>query len=105
MQIDFEQSGGFANIAFRFSADLGELPEETATELRRLVEASGILAAAPPSAEATPAGLTYRVRVSDGPRNWSWNGTDATMTEALSPLIDRLSELAVEAAKQRGKQQ
>ena len=49
-----------------------------------------------------PAGLIYTFRVSDGPRIASWNGTDTTMPEALAPLIDRLSELAVEAAKQRG---
>lgn len=34
MHVDFEQSGGFANITFGFRADLNELPEETAKELR-----------------------------------------------------------------------
>ena len=101
MHVDFEQSGGFANITFSFGADLDELPEETAKELRRLVEASGFLEGKQSSSEVTPAGLAYHLRVSDGPRTGLWKGTDATMPEQLAPLIDLLSELAVEAAKQR----
>jgi hypothetical protein len=100
MRIDFEQSGGFANVAFRLNLELETLSAADATELRDLVAASGILEGGI-AEEKGGGGLAYRLRLSDGPRTASWTGTDATLPEALAPLIDRLSELAVEAAKEQ----
>jgi hypothetical protein len=100
MRIDFEQSGGFANATFRLKLDLETVSGEDATELRYLVAASGILEGGIVDAKGG-GGLSYRLRVSDGPKTGSWNGTDGTLPEALAPLIDRLSELSVEAAKQQ----
>jgi hypothetical protein len=101
MRIDFEQSGGFANVAFRLSLDLETLSATDAAALRDLVAASGVLEGGIADAKGGGGGLAYRLRLSDGPRTASWTGTDATLPEALAPLIDRLSELAVEAAKKR----
>ena len=102
MRIDFEQSGGFANITFDFHAEVEDLPEKTANELRGLIDGSGVLSGAPPEPSGTPAGLTYRLRVSDGPRTVSWQGTDGTLPDRIGPLIDCLSQLAVQARKDRG---
>ena len=101
MRIDFEQSGGFANATFRLNLDLETLSAADAAELRDLVAASGILEGGIADAKGGGGGLAYRLRLSDGPRTASWSGTDATLPEALAPLIDRLSELAVEATKKR----
>ena len=101
MRIDFEQSGGFANITFGFHAEVDELSQEDTEELRDLVAASGILKGGLPEPKAGGSGLSYLLRLSEGPRIASWTGTDTTMPEALAPLIDRLSELAVQAAKER----
>lgn len=99
MRIDFEQSGGFANVAFRLNLDLETVSAEDATQLRELVAASGILDGEPAETKGGGGALAYRLRVSDGPRTGSWSGTDATLPEALAPLVDRLGELAVQTAK------
>ena len=101
MRIDFEQSGGFANVAFRLNLELETLSAADAAELRDLVAASGILEGGIADAKGGGGGLAYRLRLSEGPGTASWSGTDATLPEALAPLIDRLSELAVEATKKR----
>lgn len=101
MRIDFEQSGGFANATFRYSADLEALPPGLAKELRELIEAARLPAAPPPSSPGVADALSYRLRVVDGPDIAAWQGSDTDMPESLAPLIDRLAELAVEEAKRR----
>ena len=41
MQIQFERTGGFANIRFAGNFDLDSMPEETASPLKQLLEAGG----------------------------------------------------------------
>ncbi len=42
MNIDFECSGGFANLSLKYHADTQQLPLKIKEEILRLVESSGI---------------------------------------------------------------
>ena len=99
MRIDFEQSGGFANVTFRLNVQLEALSPEVVTELLVLVAASGILEGWLAETKSGSIGLVYRLRLSEGPRTASWTGTDGNLPEAFAPLVDRLTELTVQDAK------
>jgi len=59
MRIDFECSGGYANIRLAYHVDTDELPQEVANEILELVESSGIFdlqqSEVAPTSEGPPA--------------------------------------------------
>lgn len=100
MRIDFESSGGFANLQLRYSVDTAELPSELARELTDLVRRSGFFSMeSPPDSGGIP-GLrdvfSYRLAIADGTQQKSITCNDMTALVPLRPLLSRLRKLALE---------
>lgn len=106
MRIDFEFSGGYANLRFEYHANTDELPEEVAKELLGLVESSGIFEIQQSEVATTSAGppdvFFYRLSLYDAGRRISLSFNDVTAPVALHPLLALLRKLAIEQA---GKEQ
>ena len=100
MHIDFECSGGYANLHLAYRGDTEELPQELAEELERLVEASAFFelqeSAAAPKAPGPPDVFTYRLSLREGSRQKSLSLTDVTAPASLHPLLALLRKLAIE---------
>jgi len=78
MHIDYECSGGYANIRLEYHTNTDELPQEVANELLSLVETS------------------YRLSLYEGTWKKSLYLNDVTAPATLQPLLARLQELAWE---------
>jgi hypothetical protein len=100
MIIDFERSGGYANLRLRYRANTDELPLGVANDLRQLVDRSGILSLKPadlaPPSHDPPGAMRYRVAISQEGAVHSVELSDITVPPALRPLLTRLQELALE---------
>jgi hypothetical protein len=100
MIIDFECSGGYANLRLRYRANVEELPPAVAAELSQLVEKTDIMnlkaAELAPKSPGPPDAMHYRVTISQGGMVQSVEMSDITAPPALRPLLVRLQELAVE---------
>lgn len=99
MFIEFECSGGYANLRLRYRANMEELPPEVAADLRQLVERTGIMglnaAEFAPKSPGPPDVLRYRITISQAGTVQSLDMSDITAPPALRPLLARLQELAV----------
>ena len=99
MRIDFECSGGYANLRLDYHANTDELPEDLRKELLTLVESSGFLDLeedeVTPRKPGPPDVFSYLLSVSGGPRDKTLSFTDVTVPAELHPLLRRLRELAV----------
>jgi hypothetical protein len=106
MRIDFECSGGFANLRLTYHVDTDELPQEFAEEILRLVESSGFFDIQPSEVAPTSAGppdvFFYRLSLSQGSRKQSLSCNDVTAPAALHPLLALLRKLALNQ-KRKGK--
>jgi hypothetical protein len=104
MIIDFECSGGFANLRWRYRVNTDELGPEEAADLRQLVERTGIMglkaAELAPKSPGPPDVMQYRITISHMGTLQSLEINDITAPPALRPLLTRLQELA---AEQKGK--
>lgn len=100
MHIDFECSGGFANLRLTYRADTAELPQELCSELFGLVEGSGIFelqeSDVAPQSPGPPDVFFYRLSLAEGGRKTSLSFNDVTAPAQLHPLLARLRELALE---------
>lgn len=101
MQIDFASSGGFANIELTYRADTDTLPEEQARELERLVETSGVFELEqedtdPHVAVGRADVISYRLTLSDGPRQTTLWVNDVTAPASMRPLLAELRKLAID---------
>lgn len=100
MRIDFECSGGYANIKLTYHGNTDELPQEVANEVLRLVESSGIFDLQQSEVEPTSAGppdvLFYRLSLYEENRRKSLYFNDVTAPATLQPLLALLRELAWE---------
>ena len=100
MIIDFECSGGYANLRLRYRMNTDELPPEVAADLRQLVERTGIMglkaAELAPKSPGPPDVMQYRIIISQAGALQSLEMSDITAPPALRPLLARLQELAVE---------
>ena len=100
MIIDFECSGGYANLRLHYRANVEELPPEVAADLRQLIERTGIMGLKPaelaPKSPGPPDALRYRITISQAGAVQSLEMSDITAPSALRPLLARLQELAVE---------
>lgn len=98
MIIDFQCSGGYANLRLRYRANLEELPPEVAGELRQLVDRSGIMnlkaADLAPRSPGAPDAMQYRITISGEGALQSLEMSDVTVPPALRQLLVRLQELA-----------
>jgi hypothetical protein len=105
MQIEFASSGGFANLQLAYRGDTNSLPEQQAKELARLVESSGVFDLQPDDINTNAAigradVISYRLTLSDGPRQTTLWMNDVTAPASLRPLLAHLRKLAIKEKKQ-----
>jgi hypothetical protein len=100
MHIDFESSGGYANINLAYHGNTEELPPEVANKLIELVESSKIFDIkqneVAPSSFGPPDVLYYKLTIYEGNKRTSLSFNDTTSPESLRPLLTFLQELAWE---------
>lgn len=100
MRIDFQSSGGFANLRLAYSVDTRTLRPGEASELESLVQQSNIMEMQQNQVAAASAGppdvMTYRLELQEGDRHQSLTVTDVTAPPSLQPLLSRLRDLALE---------
>ena len=100
MRIDFECSGGFANLRLAYRADTDTLSQELAGELAQLVNSSGFFeldqASLASKAAGPPDVFFYRLSISAGNRQQTLSFNDVTAPVALHPLLALLRRLAVD---------
>lgn len=99
MRIDFECSGGFANLNLKYHADTDKLPQELAQELLSLVENASIFDLqhneVVPRLGGPPDVFFYRLLLQDGSRKISMSFNDVTAPATLQPLLALLRKLAL----------
>ena len=104
MDIEFEFSGGYANVNLAYHGDTDKLPPEIASKLLRLIESSGVLELQQSEIASTNTGPTdefyYKLMLYDGNKKKSFSFNDVTAPKELRPLLDFLQELAWEQARQ-----
>lgn len=101
MLVDFEFSGGFANLRFNYHTNTDTLPKDQADEILGLVESSGFFdlrqaGIAPAAMGRSPDSVQYRLSLSDGIRQNNLIFDDETAPASLHPLLGLLQKLAVE---------
>ena len=100
MRIDYECSGGYANIRLEYHTNTDELPQELANELLSLVETSKVFDLqqneVAPGSEGPPDVFFYRLSLYEGTLKKSLYLNDVTAPATLQPLLARLQELAWE---------
>ena len=101
MQIDFASSGGFANLQLNYRADTSTMPEDQVEELERLVETSGVLDLEQNDVNSNTAVgradvISYRITLSDGPKQTTLWMNDVTAPASVRPLLAYLRKLALE---------
>ena len=106
MHIDFESSGGYANITTTYHGNTDELPAEVANKLINLVESSKVFelqeSQVAPSSSGPPDVLYYKLTIYEGNKRISLSFNDITAPDSLQPLLTFLQELAWEQI-QKGK--
>jgi hypothetical protein len=100
MRIDFQSSGGFANLRLAYSVDTRTLRPGEASELESLVQQSNVMEMQQNQVAAANTGppdvMTYRLELQEGDRHQSLTVTDLTAPPSLQPLLSRLRDLALE---------
>ncbi|HEX6305140.1 MAG TPA: protealysin inhibitor emfourin [Anaerolineales bacterium] len=104
MKIDFESSGGFANLMLEYRANTEDLPAELGEELRDLVESAGVFDIRAEEVAPTQAGqpdvIQYQLSVTEGSRQTTITCNDVTAPPSLRPLLSRLRELAIQQRRE-----
>lgn len=98
MQIDFQMSGGFANIRKIFTKNTDDLSSELRSELLDLIDKSGILDLKQEdlmSTKSIPDAFNYKISLSDKSKKTTIVLNDLSITKNLRPLIERLKILAI----------
>ena len=101
MRIDFESSGGLANLQLNYHVDTDKLPQEQANELLTLVKSSGVFNLQqsdikPKTTGGPPDVFSYRLSLSDGVRQKTLSFNDVTAPVSSQPLLAFLRKLALE---------
>lgn len=100
MHIDFESSGGYANIKLKYHGNTNELPKEVANKLIQLMEDSRIFDLREneiaPGLSSPPDLLHYKLTIHDGNKRISLSFNDTTIPGSLHPLLTFLQEIARE---------
>jgi len=102
MHIEFETSGGYANINLAYRGDTDKLPSEVASKLLGLIESSGVFelqqSEIAPSSAGPPDAFLYKLTLYGGGKKKSLSFNDATVPGQLKPLLELLQEPAWEQA-------
>lgn len=106
MHIDFEGSGGFANLQLNYHVDTDALSKEQMEHLLKLVESSGFFDLQQSDVASEPHGgspdvFVYRLSMSEGGRQNELTFSDATAPASLQPLLALLQKLALEQRAKR----
>jgi len=103
MHVDFESSGGYANIKTTYHGNTEELSEKTANELKNLVESSRVFdlqqSDVAPSSSGPPDVLNYKLTISEGNKRASLYFNDITAPNSLRLLLTFLQDLAWKQAR------
>lgn len=97
MKIEFSRTGGFAAPALRqhLEIDTDDLPSQKARDLIELVREANINNPQPAAnSYLAPDAFRYRITVTEGDVTHTAAASDADASDALSRLIDWLSERA-----------
>jgi hypothetical protein len=104
MWIDFECTGGFANLRLAFKGHTDELPQEQANEIRELVKGSGYFeiraSDVAPAANGPPDVFHYKISLSDGTRKNALSLNDVSAPVDLHPLLAKFRTLAMDRQRQ-----
>jgi hypothetical protein len=99
MRIDFECSGGFANLRLSYHGHTDELPQVQAEEIKQLVIRSGYFDIQPgdlkPTGKGPPDVFHYTVSLSDGEKAKALACNDVSAPASLHPLLAKFRELAL----------
>lgn len=98
MQIEFQMSGGYANIRKTFTKNTDDLPLETRNELLDLIIKSGIMNLRQEDLKpfkSTPDVFNYKISLSDKSNKIILTLNDLLVSDRIRPMIERLKELAV----------
>ena len=97
MRIQFDRSGGFANIPLRGEIDSAQIPPERKTELEKLVERARPFdqPARPQNLSPVPDDYQYDVTIEDDARTHTFRIADSAASDDLKLLFDFLVEEAL----------
>ncbi len=102
MRIEFRRSGGYPNIPLEYHLDTDSLPPNQTRGLHELIEAAGAAQLKQADVPPIPAGaadyFTYEISVS---RGQSISVTDVNTPDRVRPLIERLSQMAMQEKLRR----
>ena len=100
MLIDYESSGGYANLQLSYHANTDALPQEVADRISGLVESSGVFdlkqSDIVPSPSGPPDVFFYQLSLWDGSKQTNLSFNDVTAPASLRPLLSLLQKLAVD---------
>ena len=96
MRISFRRSGGITGMSQALDVSTDDLSPQAASELRRLVEESGVMAMPDiaPGAESVADAFAYTITVESGDRRTTLTTSDAAAPDALRPLLTWLNREA-----------
>jgi hypothetical protein len=101
MRIDFESSGGLANLSLNYHTDTDTLPQEKADELKKLVKTSGFLDIQQndiksKGASGPPDVISYQLSIAEENKKKTLSFNDVTAPASLRPLLESLQKLAID---------
>ena len=101
MQIDFESSGGLANLSLNYHTDTETLPQGQAEQLEKLVKTSGFFDIqqndiTSKGASGPPDVISYQLSITEGNKKKTLSFNDVTAPALLRPLLAYFQKLAIE---------
>jgi Emfourin len=105
MHIEFESSGGYANLTLAYRANTDELPPDVAGNLLRLIESSRVFELQQNDIASSKSGppdvLFYKLTLHEGNKEKSLSFNDITAPKELRPLLSLLQDLAWDQASKK----
>ncbi len=100
MRIQFEWSGGYANLNIQLHVDSDELPPDLSERLVQTIRESRFFELQPKEVQARGFGppdvFTYRISLTDAGLTNTLVCNDVTAPESLQPLLALLRDLALQ---------
>jgi hypothetical protein len=101
MRIDYERSGGFANLQLSCNLNTDSMPQDQADELLKLVKSSKVFDiqqsdVTPVVGGGPPDVFSYRLSLSEGDRQKTLSFNDVTAPASIRPLLVVLQRIALE---------